>query len=498
MKARSDFRVRFGKSFDYSPVRWMFCTAILLTLLIFSRSTKAMTDDSEMSPTGAGKFSLFWSSGHDWGSREISFDGDHRLYYTIGDTLNNDSETGVGAFELILQNADVAEMKTAGQVLCDLNIQKGEHETTDPSATFSVYCREGGQVVIKNGSLRLIPDNLQSKLYSVTSKYSDRAYAEGKKIIKLDFSTYKIERKDGGYVISVQFINSGQQWIKFKTPDQWPGNTIYGDLGVAPARKITGDGENDKSTIDWGFGLAGKKLLNRDEFPDGVVTLNPGEGKILKFQTIPDNKISKGEYEFSGAAFMNIEFERRAAALSGRVILSPIKTRITIDRDYPTTPQEREQWEATHRANMSYRPIKPGKTFAENGLYRAVRTTSSTHRSLQLVPFKAGDVATTDSVKMLMERGNGISLDGPVQWLWEGSAPTPVKQYSFDTIEETRQFCEPGSACPRSGRWLPRIREGWDKGHRYDLAGIVTLRRGQPMPSIRDAGEQADWEWLGV
>lgn len=172
-------------------------------------------------------------------------------------------------------------------------------------------------------------------------------------------------------------------------------------------------------------------------------------------------------------------------------------TRITFDRDYPSTPQEREQWEAYQRTRLSYFPVKPGETFAEDGLYRAVRTNSSVHRSLQLVPFKAGAVATVDSVKMLMEGGNGISLDGPVRWQWEGSGPTPIKQYSFDTIEETRQFCEPGAPCPRSGRWLPRVREGWNSTH-YDLTGIVTLRRGDTTPAVKRAGDDADWEWIGA
>ena len=147
---------------------------------------------------------------------------------------------------------------------------------------------------------------------------------------------------------------------------------------------------------------------------------------------------------------------------------------------------------------MSSYPVKPGQTFAEDGLYRAARVNTISRRSLQLVPFKAGAVATADNVKMLIEGGGGLSFDDPVQWLWEGSAPTPVKQYSFDMIEETRQFCEPGVPCPRSGRWVPRIRQSWDKPARYDLAGIVTLRRGQPMPLINDANGRADWEWVGA
>ncbi len=147
---------------------------------------------------------------------------------------------------------------------------------------------------------------------------------------------------------------------------------------------------------------------------------------------------------------------------------------------------------------MSSHPVNPGETFAEDGLYRAVRTTGNgAYRSLQLKPFKAGDIAPTGNVKMLLDAADGIEFDGPVQWLWAGSAPTPVKQYSFDIVEETRQFCKPGAVCPRGGRWLPRVREGWNSTH-YDLTGIVTLRRGDTMPAVKRAGDDADWEWIGV
>jgi hypothetical protein len=104
-------------------------------------------------------------------------------------------------------------------------------------------------------------------------------------------------------------------------------------------------------------------------------------------------------------------------------------------------------------------------------------------------------------VKMLMEGDSGININGPVQWEWEATAPTPVKQWSFDMISDTVQFCKPGSECPRSGRWVARIAAGPDSlrpEYRHDLSSLVTLRRGQLMPSLRDGGERADWEWVGA
>jgi hypothetical protein len=362
-----------------------------------------------------------------------------------------------------------------------------------------VTCFEGGAVISKNGTLQAIPEDLKSKLYAITSRLSDKAYLEGKKLVKLDFTPYEVEYQDGKFIASVRFVNSGKKWIKFSTPDQWGGTSWGGRLGLGAISKVGVSGVSESVKDSWGFALGGQRLLNRDEFPEGVVTLNPGESKVLKFQTIPDNKALKGAYEFSGVAFMNIECEGGGAALSGLVVLGPIKTRITIDRDYPSTPEEREQWEATHRASMSARPTKPGKTFAEDGLYRAVTLISGVrYRSLQVKPFKTGDVATTENVKMPMENGNGMNINGPVQWEWEATAPTPVKQYSFDMIDDTRQFGAPGSACPRSGRWVARIVTGSNSLYSHDLSSLVTLRRGQPMPSIEGAGERADWEWVGA
>ncbi|RZF29040.1 hypothetical protein EVC45_14615 [Paraburkholderia sp. UYCP14C] len=445
-----------------------------------------------------GAFSLSWAGGLQYGSREMSFDGDSRFYFAKGDTINDDLQTGIGVFVLDLQNRDIQDLKDVAEILCGKDIQTGGPETHDPAATFNIVCLDNGKAVSKSGSLRLIPERLKRRVLDTPFRLAEQARTQGRKLIKLDFTTLKIERKSDRYVVSVRFINSGIRWIRFKTSDQWPGNTIGGELGVAPFSKIGAVNPRD----DWGFPLSGQKLTNLDEFPDGVVSLNPGEGKILRFETVPDSRIVKGDYELSGAAFMRIEYEGYGWGLSTQVDFRPIKTRLTFDHDYPSTPEEREQWEAKHRADMSLQPILPAGTFPENGLYRAARVASGAHyRSLNLKPFKAGDVATTDNVKMPMEQGNGVEINGPVQWVWEGSAPTPTSPSSFDCEDGTQHHCMPGATCPRSGRWIARLRTGplhQRSTYRYDMTRIVALRRGQPMPATRaDAGD-TDWEWIGA
>ncbi|MFE0332534.1 hypothetical protein ACFW08_38255, partial [Streptomyces sp. NPDC058960] len=62
-------------------------------------------------------------------------------------------------------------------------------------------------------------------------------------------------------------------------------------------------------------------------------------------------------------------------------------------------------------------------------------------------------------------------------------------------------FSLPGAACPRGGRWVARMRANANYStpeYRYDLSRIVTMRRGQPMPSISNDVGNAEWEWVGV
>lgn len=476
----------------------VFRVMVLLLLFVCMGDGFVMANDFENDSLRLGAFSISKSGGLEYGSRRMSFDGEGKFYFAKGDTINDEAHTGIGVFSLSVQKSDARQLNGVAEALCDDDIQTGGPETHDPAATFSVVCHEGGKAVRKSGSLRLIPERFRHQVFDAPLRLSEQARSDGQKIIKLDFSPVSVERKDGYYVVSVSFINSGNRWIRFKTPDQWDGTSVGGRLGVGAVAKISQNGKVEEVRRSWAFGLSGKKLINGDEFPSGIVNLNPGEGKILRFETTPDCNAEKGEYEFSGIAFMRIEYEGYGWGLSSQVDFKPIKSRITLDQDYPATAQEREQWEATHRATMSSRPVRPGEKFAENGLYRAVRTIGNgAYRSLQLRPFKAGDVATTDNVKMLMASANGAELDGPVQWLWEGSAPTPAKRFSLDIIEETRQHCSPGTTCPRSGRWLARVRKAWDSVQ-YDAACIVAVRYGQTMPAVKGGGDNADWEWIGA
>ena len=418
-----------------------------------------------------------------YGDNSISV-SDGMLTVEVGDSILKKDINGAGVFEMKLLNQDLEDAKKLAALLCSPEDSAGAVPTTD---LYTAKC--DGKVrssYVKNFSRPVV-----IQISQLVESLRNASIRRGRRVVKLDVSLNSIDRVKGGFFVSIRFYNGGEYPIKFDTPDKWDGGPGRDMLGVSSVRKP-----------QFAFGLAGETLENSNEFTNSEVNLAPHSFVVFKIKTSSIDKFAAGTYDFNVGVFMNIEVVGLATNLSRVDFHSNNKepTSVTFDRDYPSTPEEREQWEARHRDNMSSRPVKPGETFAEDGLYRAAGMSFSANlRSLQLKAFKAGDVAATE--KVTMPTSDGYSLTGPVQWLWEATAPTPVKQWSFDKIPDTVQFCKPGAECPRSGRWVARIAAGSDwlrPEYRHDLASLVTLRRGQPMPSIRDAGERADWEWVGA
>lgn len=458
--------------------------AISPVVLVGCANSRAMDMENH-----AMQFSYTTNGGADgsinkYGNNEVSVSGDV-LSVQIGDSVMNGNVSGVGIYKLKLQRKNLQSARNLAELLCSPKDPKSDVPISD---LYVAKCSDG----MRSSFVRDFSRPVAIKIADLVDSLRNAGIQDGRKIVKLDVSLISIERSKDGFLVSVKFDNTGDYPIRFKTPDKWDGRIGKDSLGVSSSRPGVNDSE-------FGFGLAGQVLENPEQFPDGEVNLAPRSSVTFRMKTTSVDKFSAGDYKFDAGVFMNIEVTGVQSSLVRVDFHSDYKnpTRVTFDRDYPSTPQEREQWEAYQRTRLSYFPVKPGETFAENGLYRAVRT-SGDSRSLQLVPFKAGDVATKDNVRMLMASASGTELNGPVQWLWEGSAPAPVKQYSFDITEGTEHFCKAEAVCPRSGRWLARIHTGnfsVARLYRYDLAGIVTLRHGESMPA-RDDG--ADWEWLGV
>jgi len=480
---------------DFSR-KWIFSPLLSLLLTVFSWGVQVMAKDVVLQSVGS--FYLSWSGSwmYQYGSKRTSFDGKGKFRYETGDTLNSEDETGVGVFELGIQNSELAEINIISDILCSDAVGTGGFSGGEGEPAYGVVCLHDGKVVKKTGSQGMIPEKQKAQIFGVINRLERQAIEHGIKVAKLDFKTDKVEYKDGNFIVSISFINSGDSKITFKTPDQWDGTDAGQRLGVGSSVRVEKGGEKTKLDKGWSFTLGGQTLVNRNEFSDGVIALKPRSSATLRFKSSPKNSVSKGNYEFTGIAFMTIECDCDSGPLGDKLYFSPIKTRITIDRDYPSTPKEREEWEARHRAAMLPWPVKPGEAFPEDGLYRAVRVGTGT-RSLQLQPFKTGDIATTDSVRLLTDAATGSYLDGAVQWVWESSPPVRSSQ-PFTMVEGTEQVCKPGAVCSRSGRWLARLRTSdWKYHYDYDLSQIVTVQQGKTMPAIRN-DSRADWEWIGV
>jgi hypothetical protein len=423
-----------------------------------------------------------------YGNNEVSVSSD-MLRVQIGDSDSNRNINGVGIYELKLQSEDLGSARKLAQLLCLPKDPKSDWPTYD---LYVAKCDDG----MRSSSARDFNRTVGRQIFLLVDSLTNAAVQDGRKIVKFDLSLLSIERSPDGFLVSVRFLNNGDYPIKFTTPDKW--NTGIGKnmdiLGVSGSRVGS---RNDK----FGLALAGRPLADPKQFPDGKIDLAPHSSVTFKLKTASVGKFAAGTYDLNAGAFMDIEVSGIQSSLVRVNFHSDYKnpTRVTFDRDYPSTPQEHEQWEAYQRTRMSYFPVKPSETFAEDGLYRAVRTIGG-YRGLNLKAFKAGDVATTENVRMPMESAVDINLDGPVQWVWEASAPTPVKQWSLDVIDGTQQYCKPGTECPRSGRWVARIDTGpgyASSDYRYDLSRVVSLRRGQQMPSVQTQGD-ADWEWVGA
>jgi hypothetical protein len=420
-----------------------------------------------------------------YGNNEISVSED-KLRVQIGDSDGDRNVAGIGIYEMKLINQDLEDARKLGELLCSPKDLKSDVTIPD---LYIAKC--GGES--RSSYVRDFSRDVATKIFNLMNKLKDAGVQGGRKIVKLDVSLLSIDRAKDGFLVSVRFINGGDYPIKFKTPDKWDNRIGKDSLGVSDTKS--------GMSAKFGLDLAGQTLVDPAQFPDREVNLAPHSVVDLKVKTNNIDKFSAGTYDLYAGAFMKMEVTGIQSSLLHVDFHSDYKnpTRITFDHDYPSTPEEREQWEAQHRADMSYWPVKPGAIFAENGLYRAVRT-SGGYRGLNLKAFKAGDVATTENVRMPMESAVDINLDGPVQWVWEASAPTPVKQWSLDVIDGTQQFCKPGTECPRSGRWVARIdtTPGYaSSDYRYDLSRVVALRRGQQMPPVQGP-DTADWEWVGA
>lgn len=462
-----------------------------------------MANETPDSESLTQKWMIFWGGGDRFGDYGVSVKSDGNARLTLLSTSNKEDADGAGITEASDAQYDRKSSETIWQALCSSSSQSGRGLTvtpTDPPIIFQAACKIDDSFEVKRGYIALLPKNLYEQLVASSTIIRNDILRLGRKKIWVNASVVALKREGAHFLVTVRFINSGREAFSFKRPDLWSGRDWDETLAIGATNA------NDPSKEGgWRFELAGCELANKADFIGKYITLESGAHKDFIFRAMPADSYKAGVYAFALSAWMYMDWKDGKEEHRSHVdFYSGNKNRavITIDRDYPSTPKEREEWEATHRASMLLQPVRPGETFAEDGLYRAVRLVSgSSYRSLQLKPFKAGDIATTEDVRLHMESATGTELNGPVQWVWEGSAPQPVELHSSEYVEGTEHICKPGVPCPRSGRWIERtLTDTWNGRYTYRLSSIVTRERGKSMPSVtgQQDGGAIEWEWVGA
>ncbi|WP_133117946.1 hypothetical protein [Burkholderia ubonensis] len=402
---------------------------------------------------------------------------------TMGDTIDNMDFHGVGVFDGKLSPDDRKLAREVHRQLCE-TVDAGIKSNVIPSPTdgrYSVDCLRDGKLEIHHGITSQLPEMLIKSILGLYVRGRNDYLAESRTVVRLDAEVVNVEQEKGRFLVSIRFVNGGQYPIAMDTPDKWSKVMGY---------QLDFGGKNEDGTSTWGASLAGLPLINQSEFPDGRVVI-PAKGSVtFRFLTLPDEKFKRGTYKFN--VVVNAAVTAREVAPSmGRVDFHSDTGRrvpITLDRDWPSTPREMEEFEAMQREKLSSHPVYPGATFAEDGYYRAV--SGSTQRSRFVKAFRAGERAP-DMAGVLDERGEAIYGRHP-GWFWEADLDAAARS-------------QPGEVCPRSGRWFARIESPlyvWPPTYEDDLNEVILCRQGDLLPPSRRANEwardQVRWEWIGV
>lgn len=461
-------------------------TEILLILCgvwVMSNVSAAMADGNlDIGGSGEG-FGIIGLGGHGYGMNTVSVWLSGNIRVTMGDTIDNMDFHGVGVFDGKLSPDDLKLAREIHRQLCEV-VEAGIKSDVPPSPTsgqYSVDCLRDGKLERHHGITSQLPEMLIKNISSLYVRGRNEYLTESRTVVRLDAEVVNVKRENGRFLVSIRFVNGGQYPVRMDTPDKWSKVMGY---------QLDFGGKNEDGTSKWGASLAGLPLVNQSEFPEGKVDI-PAKGSVtFRFLTLPDEKFKRGTYKFN--VVVNATATAREVAPSlGRVDFHSDTSRrvpITLDRDWPSTPKELEEFEAMQRAKLSSQPVYPGATFAEDGYYRAV--SGSTQRSRFVKEFRAGELAP-DMAGVVDERGEAIH-GRHSGWFWEADLNAAVRS-------------RPGESCPRSGRWFARVESPlyvWPPTYEDGLNEVIRCKQGELLPASRRANEwaleQVRWDWIGV
>lgn len=451
------------------------------------------------SSTEDESFSVRYFGGQRYASNGMAVWMSGRIRMGLSDTVGMNDFKGVGVIETQLSSDDLKEAKDIHRQMCRAI---AENPSTEPQwfggySGFSVRCLEQGQIVRRQGDLSRLPQDLsfRAKRFEKTVIYNYRN-AE-RPLVKFDVAVNNVERRGHRFLVSINFINSGRYAVSMKSPDQWREGFPY-RLSIGSTRT---DGEGE-----WKADLAGLPLENKAEFSleeikmpgggiDAYLNIPAGHSITLKFLAVPDGKVPRGTYRFSALVDAGLDSDIPYPTL-GRVTFTsdPAKSAtITFDRDYPSTPEEWNDYEARQRAKLSSQPVAPGQAFTEAGHYRLVSTSGQSSRFV--FDFREGAVAPERKDEA---DEHGKPLRGQLSWLWEA-----------DLARKT--IASPKEPCPREGRWIAcdwQMSKCGTEQYRIFPKFAGTYQAGDVLPVVEDPPiikgfdgvvyRYAIWKWVGA
>lgn len=406
--------------------------------------------------------------GHDYGSNGIAVSFPDQIRLGLSDTIETPF-SGAAVIDAQLSINDSRQARELHDELCAALSRRPQLEASNGEAVklVSVDCVKDGKLVKYSASLGDLPLGLATSLQNFYLKTMDNYPAQGRAVARLDVGVESVVRQRDKFLVSIKFSNAGDYPMITTSPDRWSGRWGESLLWINGA---TTDGKSK-----WDADLSGLALVNGSDFSGDTLTILPRSSVTFKFLTVPRTKVKAGTYKVNARVFMSVGADDGPVATMGKVDFhSDYKnpTKVTIDRDYPSTPEEWKDYETRKAKEVA--PVAPGASITEPGFYRAV---SAWESSPFVTELKAGVTAPTTDIKF-------------ASWNWAADPARGVR-------------CDAGQACPRDGRWVMRSVDYGHRDTRYETYAQHErrYRTGESMPAIAVSGvpdSKLFWAWLGA
>jgi hypothetical protein len=445
-----------------------FIFAVLLTIFD-QRKACAMSDTPSINLGGSGDgFGITRVGGHTYGSNSLGIWLSGSIRLGLSDTIDLDYFNGVGIVDGKLSRDDLHEAQEIHRQLCAAAQQGPVHEVpiNEPATTYDVDCAVGGKTVNLEGKTYELPNSLFLTVENFYRKMRSKYAQEGYPIVKLDARVERLERKNNQLLVAVKFINSARFPVEIPRPDRWDART--GD-------RLDIVGTNTSTKVRWTVGLVDLALVSKFDTSKDAVIVPSGGSVVFEYLASPDRKLTAGAYNFNLTIFTSVYAENIAPSLANVDFHSDYEnpTKITLDRDYPSTPEEWKDYESRKAKTVS--PVPPGASITESGYYRAA---SGFGTSALLKSLKADEQAPDAPADIQFAK-----------WHWVADLARAVT-------------CAPGEACPRDGRWLLSSRgryygnpdQTYPQHERHMRAGEVS-----PLVSVAHVNDRdLYWTWQGA